>query len=114
MLSITIPLVTGSGNIYETVRYAWRLSKERAEQTEYVLAVHHSLVIGVFIPDEWHVVKEDDSKWHVAESDNIPKIKKGRLFFDGREAPIEIQKLYMGKRMPEKKRGAANPVQYVG
>lgn len=101
IIAIIIPLVEDSGNVYETVRYAWRLDKSRAEKAEYVLAVHHGLVKGVFKPDIWHKLGDD-----------VPEIDIGRVYFDGKPAPEEIQKMYMGKRMPEKKRGAANPVHY--
>jgi hypothetical protein len=40
-------------NIYEAVRYAWRLDPKKAQQAEVVLAVDRGLVIGVFIAEKW-------------------------------------------------------------
>ena len=38
-----------------------------------------------------------------------------RLGFVGEEAPEDIKKLYVGKRVPDeyRKRGAANPIKYT-
>jgi hypothetical protein len=39
----------------------------------------------------------------------------GRLGFVGRDAPPEIKRLYVGKRLPDeyRKKGAANPIKYT-
>lgn len=39
----------------------------------------------------------------------------GRMGFRGREAPSEMQDLYVGKRVPDefRRRGAANPIRYT-
>lgn len=39
----------------------------------------------------------------------------GRFGFVGAEAPDDIKKLYIGKRVPDsyRKRGAANPIKYT-
>jgi hypothetical protein len=39
----------------------------------------------------------------------------GRFGFVGREAPLEIQQQYLGKRVPDayRKPGAANPIKYA-
>ena len=39
--------------IYDQVRYAWRLSVDRARQAEIVLAVLRGVVVGAFIAEEW-------------------------------------------------------------
>ena len=46
-----------------------------------------------------------------AEFDGVP----GRLGSVGEEAPDEIKKLYIGKRLPDeyRKKGAANPIKYT-
>jgi hypothetical protein len=45
------------------------------------------------------------------EGDGIP----GRFAFIGEEAPADMKKLYVGKRVPDeyRKRGAANPIKYT-
>jgi uncharacterized protein len=95
-------------SIYAAVRYCWKLDPKKAAEAEVVLAVQQGLIIGVFIPE----------KWLAATTDNFPGTPAdlpGRLGFIGKEAPENIAKLYLRRRVPEemRKRGAANPVRYV-
>ena len=95
-------------NVYEAVRYAWKLDVNRARISEFVLAIQQGLVIGVFVPQ----------KWLDATNDNFPGREDWpegeRWGFVGEEAPDEIKKLYLGTRLPDsmRKKGAANPVRY--
>ncbi|MEK6746148.1 MAG: hypothetical protein AABY33_03870 [Pseudomonadota bacterium] len=93
-------------NVYEAVRYAWRLDPQKARKSELVLAMQQGVVIGVFVP----------GKWLEANSENFPgkEFREGRWGFVGHEASEEITKLYIRKRLPDsmRKRGAANPVKY--
>jgi len=87
--------------LYEAVRHSWKLNKENAEQAEVVLATRLGLIIGAFIPH----------RWLDATTENFPgrSTDKGRIGFEGEEAPQEIQKLYVGKRVPDeyRKKGAS-------
>ena len=80
--------------IYNLVRYCWRISKTRAEQAEYVLAVVRGLVVGVFKP----------VRWVRATPENFPDIpyadgsESHRLGFIGEEAPSDIWEYYVGAR----------------
>jgi hypothetical protein len=93
-------------SVYEAVRHAWKLDAAKARKTEYVLAMQLGLVIGVFVVEEWLA----------ATAANFPNRleREGRWGFVGHEAPAEIQKLYLRKRLPDsmRKKGAANPVKY--
>ncbi|MGO6781229.1 hypothetical protein ACCT13_21115 [Rhizobium ruizarguesonis] len=80
--------------IYNLVRFAWRISKPRAEKAEYVLAVVRGVVVGAFRP----------TKWMSATRENFPEIpyadgsEESRIGFTGEEASSEIWDLYVGPR----------------
>ncbi len=94
-------------SLYEATRYAWRVSLSQVTQAEFVLATVQGIIKGVFIADQWLP----------ANASNFPDRPEmlGRLGFIGREAPEEIKRLYINKRVPDeyRKRGAANPIKYV-
>lgn len=95
-------------DVYEAVRYAWKLDPRKARAAEVVLAVDQGLIIGVFIAN----------KWLAATVDNFPGTtadRTGRWGFIGHEAPENIARLYLRRRLPDsmRKRGAANPIRYA-
>jgi len=106
IISVNRSAADGVKSIYEAVRLAWVANLERARRAEYVLAVNHGLVIGVFRPTEWKEVTEENFPGHSE--------RPGRIGFFGSEADEEIRKIYIGKRMPDslRKKGAANPIRY--
>lgn len=109
MLAITINRSAAEKSAYEGVRYAWKLDIKRAQKAEYVLAVINGLIVGVFKP----------KRWLSATPENFPGTdapREGRTGFEGSEAPEEIGRLYVRKRLPDeyRKRGAVNPVRYIG
>lgn len=73
---------------YDAIRYSWIVSRFRVGEVEYVLGVKGGKIVGVFEPEEWLEA------------------------FRGREAPAEIQTLYLGKQVSKKLRGQG--VRYVG
>ena len=94
-------------NLYNATRMAWRMSKEKAQQADYVLAVSKGLIRGVFKP----------TKWMEATTENFPTLSEsmqGRIGFEGEVAPPEICEIYLRKKVPDeyRKRGAANPIKY--
>ncbi|MCI0359966.1 MAG: hypothetical protein L0211_15925 [Planctomycetaceae bacterium] len=95
-------------SLYEATRYAWKLSKSKAERAEFVLATKQGLIVGAFVAD----------RWLEATPESFPgrEASDGRIGFIGREAPLDIRRLYVGKRVPDeyRKKGAANPVKYAG
>ena len=94
-------------DLYDAVRYAWKISPEKAEKAEYVLAVQQGLIKDAFVVDEWLPATQ-------ANFPGFPGVE-GRYGFKGKAAPEEIRKLYRHKRVPDayRKRGAANPIRYV-
>jgi len=94
-------------SVYDAVRYSWKISKERAEKAELVLAVERGIIVGVFVAKEWKP----------AIYENFPEMSEyfpERLAFVGEEANEEIRAMYIGKRIPDnyRKKGAANPIKY--
>jgi hypothetical protein len=99
---------TESESIYAAVRYAWKIDPKKAATADVVLAVQQGLIIGAFIAE----------RWLPATTQNFPGTasdRPRRWGFIGREAPEEISKLYLRRRLPDRmrKRGAANPVRYA-
>lgn len=95
-------------SIYEAVRYAWKVDPKKAAKAEIVLAVLQGLIIGVFVADKWLAATP-------ANFPHTPGDRQGRWGFIGHEAPEEILRQYLRRRLPDsmRKRGAANPVKYA-
>ena len=95
-------------NVYDAVRYAWKVNPERAESFNLVLANLRGVVVGVFRPHQWLC----------ATRENFPglsdKDEPGRWGFVGKEAEPATWKLYYGKRVPARyrRRGAQSLVRY--
>lgn len=94
-------------SLYEATRWAWKLSPAKALGYELVLSTVQGLIKGAFIAE----------RWVEATSTNFPGRPDfpGRFGFIGHEAPDEVQRLYVGRRVPDeyRKRGAANPIKYA-
>lgn len=94
-------------SLYEATRYAWRVDRSKAEQADVVLSTLQGMIVGAFVADAWLEATEQNFPGREA----VP----GRYGFVGREAPEEIGRLYVGKRVPDefRKPGAANPIKYT-
>ncbi len=106
-LLISINRSAGDLSLYEATRYAWKISRAKAAQAEVILATVQGLIVGAFVADEWLE----------ANPRNFPgrETRPGRVGFVGREAPADIRRMYVGRRVPDeyRKRGAANPIKYT-
>lgn len=93
---------------YDAARYAWKVKPEIVSQADYVLAIAHGEIVGVFIAD----------KWEMANLKNFPEYPtvaaEGRFGFVGRDAPRDVVQLYLGKSISSdyRKKGASNPIRY--
>lgn len=98
--------------LYDRVRYAWRLSKDRARHADYVLAVIHGVVRGVFVPRQWLPAVP----MHFPVS-RFVETNSTRMGFVGEIASPEVWERYVGrhgKRLPDEHRNRSqNPVRYV-
>ncbi len=106
-LLISVNRSAAERSLYDATRYAWKISKAKAKQAEVILATMQGLIVGAYIAHDW--LEATPANFPGREA--VP----GRLGFVGIEAPDDIQKLYVGKRVPERfrKRGAANPIKYT-
>jgi hypothetical protein len=111
LISIGVSIAEERRNsIYDATRFAWKVSPERANRTEYILAHNRGLVVGVFKPTK---------PWMKATRENFPDLaieeRLKRWGFEGTEAEPEIQAEYLSKRVPDeyRKKGAANPVRFL-
>lgn len=107
-LLINVGRTAADRPLYDATRFAWKISRRKAEQAEVILATVQGLIVGAFVAD----------RWLEATPENFPGMTEARpprLGFVGREAPAELQHLYVGKRVPDeyRKRGAANPIKYT-
>lgn len=102
-------------DIYDQVRLAWVVSKEKADRADYIIAVVRGVTKGVFVVD--------DKKWLLATRENFENIdsliggeEPSRFGFHGKEAPKEIKDLYVGEhgmRLQEEIRHVRNPIRYL-
>jgi len=99
-------------SLYNATRFAWVINKAKAKQADVILATRYGLIVGAFIATEW--LEATPKNFPEFEFENGQESSK-RNGFIGHEAPEEIQRLYIGKRVPEeyRKRGSANPIKYT-
>ena len=95
--------------IYDAVRFAWRVNLKRANKADLVFAVANGICIDVFVPEK---------PWMQATKQNFPMFNAdidGRYGFRGHQASKEILDRYCGKRLPQsmqRKKGMASPILY--
>jgi uncharacterized protein len=108
LLLICVNRTAANKSLYDATRFAWKLKVTKARQAEYILAVQQGLIVGAFKAHKWLDATAMD--FPLAPEDK----PEGRFGFDGEEAPADIKKLYVGKRVPDeyRKPGAANPIKY--
>lgn len=104
---ISVNRSAAESDLYEATRFAWRLSKTRAEQADIVLPTVQGLIKGAFTV----------TSWLEATSENFPgkETMNGRYGFIGSESSLDDYREYIGKRVPKeyRERGAANPIKYT-
>jgi hypothetical protein len=94
LIKIRQSTVDERGSVYEAVRSAWRLGKDK-EQVKYVLAVVNGLVRAVYKNLEW-----------------TPYLDSGKWQFTGVEVNGKERNPYINHRVPELRKGAMAPVLY--
>lgn len=98
--------------ILAQTRFAWRISKERAEQADYVLAVVRGVVVGAFKATEWLEASHENFKDHYT----LENQELGRKGFNGEPVSDEIWKKFVGDRgkriVTEEMKHIQNPIRY--
>jgi hypothetical protein len=107
-LLISVNRSAADRSLYEATRYAWKIDPKKASQAEVILATVQGLIVGAFVADEWLEAVP-------VNFPGRPDAMPGRYGFVGGEAPDQLKKLYLGKRVPDeyRKKGAANPIKYT-
>jgi hypothetical protein len=109
-LLISVNRSAAERSLYDATRYAWKIDKRKAKQADVILATMQGVIVGAFIAHDWLEATAANFPGR-AEGDGVP----GRFGFVGEEAPADMRKLYVGKRVPDEYRkcGAANPIKYT-
>ena len=105
-LIINVSRTATESSLYESTRYAWRLSLAKAQDADVILPVINGIIKNVYVADQWLE----------ASTENFPgrDSVQGRYGFVGKEAASELIEYYVGKRLPDdfRKKGASNPIRY--
>ena len=107
LVEITINRSSARDDVYNATRYAWKMARNQAEKAEIVLAVVGGIVVEVFVPNVWLDATKENF-----EDLNPDNDLEGRIGFRGKVAKDDIRNLYIRKKMPPRKKGAANPIRY--
>ncbi|AYL65732.1 MULTISPECIES: LEM-3-like GIY-YIG domain-containing protein [Citrobacter] len=116
VLMISVNRSSKDVDLYDAVRFSWRVRVERARKAEFILATVRGIVRGVYIADEWLESTRENfpemPSWDA--DDEFESTQKSRFGFRGRLAPPDIAKIYLGKKIPDvlRKKGAMSPVKY--
>jgi len=106
VLLISVNRSAEETDLYEAVRYAWKVNVSKAEKAEVILATQLGMIKDTFVVD----------MWEEATIENFPgkPAVEGRYGFHGKVASEEVRQMYKGKQVPPeyRKRGAANPIKY--
>ena len=90
--------------VYEHASWCWKMDQKRAEKAEYVLAVAHGIVRGVFKPSKFRRVSKKKAK-----SVGNPGLE-GRIYFDG----VAVKSPYLFTSTKAfGQQGQGNPVRYI-
>ncbi|ENX19380.1 hypothetical protein F892_03548 [Acinetobacter vivianii] len=111
VLLISINKGIKNNSIYDAVRFAWRVNKDRAEKAEVILAVSQGIIRGAYINAIWLKATAESFPMHVIQESDF-----NRFGFIADEAPDDIKALYIGKKIPkdyERKKGDISPIKYT-
>ena len=112
LISITVSFREGC-DVYEAVRYAWRVDVERIRRYKLVLAHVRGSVKGAYRPTQWLEATGENFPL----MDGIPGRRRndmtGRYGFVGERAENAGWDLYVGKKVPDRfLKQYSGPVQY--
>lgn len=112
LISIAVSFREGC-DVYEAVRYAWKVDVERIRRYKLVLAHVRGSVKGAYRPHQWLEATGENFPL----MDGIPGRRRnempGRYGFVGECAEASVWNLYVGKRVPDRYlKRYVGPVQY--
>ena len=97
LILINVNLIEERDNPYmvlDHTRYCWRISRNRAEQADYVLSVMRGVVIGAFVVNEWL----DANPENFPELERADSVVPKRLGFRGHPVDDETWQRFVGER----------------
>jgi hypothetical protein len=97
---------------YTAARYSWKITPEKAEQAEYMLAVFRGTIVGVFKAVKWLPATKGNFPDIPDEHGNWKK-QSDRFGFRGSEAPKDVETCYIWKHVPPEWGFKGNPIRYV-
>ncbi len=111
LILINVNRTSDSGDLFDAVRFAWKIGPEKARKADYVLAVRRGLIVGAFEAKDWLEATPENFPGLVREGFGP---RNRRFGFIGKYAPAEVRDWYEQKRIPNslRKKGAANPIRY--
>ena len=112
LISVAVSFREGC-DVYEAVRYAWKVDVEQIRRYKLVLAHVRGSVKGAYRPLQWL----EATGGNFPLMDGIPGRRRnempGRYGFIGERAEAAVWNLYVGKKVPEKYlKRYVGPVQY--
>lgn len=107
VIEITVRWSATHRELYDATRFAWKVSLRSAEKAKYAFAVLNGMILEVYEVERW-LPANDDNFPNIAE----PGMDLPKYGFEGKVAPKSIRDKYVRKKVPKKKRGAANPFRY--
>lgn len=119
-----LPRRATEDEIFQLVRFCWRINKARAEASDYVVAVHLGRTIGAFKAIQWSSATSENFREDITINGTVNKgipyadgSEAHRYGFHGYRAPSEIWNLYVGehgKRLENARfLKAQNPIGYL-
>jgi hypothetical protein len=109
-INLRVSIDDDNKSLYDSVRFAWRVSIDRANKADFVFAVTNGICREVFVLE---------GPWLDATPENFPGLAAenvpGRFGFRGSAASTAVLEKYKNKRLPEnlqRKKGMASPVLY--
>ena len=109
LILISIPIgIREAIDVYEAVRFAWRLDVNRARKYGLVLAHDRDTVLGAFRPRKWLPANSEEFQG----SKNFLGIDLGKRYgFVGDRAEERVREFYEGNKVPRKFL-TQNPIRY--
>ena len=68
ILMITINKSVTEKSIYNATRFAWKLSKKKIKEVEFVFAVVQGMIVDVFIPEEWKIALAENCLLYTSDA----------------------------------------------
>lgn len=100
-------------SLYQAVRFAWKIKKERAQEYLLVFARVGTQICDVFEVEKWLDATPENFLEFAEEFDKSEDGLAGRIAFKGKLADFETRLAYIGKEIPKEYRSGMAPCRYI-